>query len=137
RIAGRTITFSRLDHGPSRAVGRDARGGSHEAASASGPESGSDSLPEAIPQSQLKGSQAPPPASAELRRGRGRYSVLMIHLRSHHRPVGIERITCEPVRNKPEAPAKPIVPPSAAPSRPVNLGLGDLVLIVTCLYTAV
>ena len=33
--------------------------------------------------------------------------------------------------------AKPIVPPSAAPSRPVNLGLGDLVLIVTCLYTAV
>ncbi len=34
-------------------------------------------------------------------------------------------------------PAKPIVPPSAAPSRPVNLGLGDLVLIVTCLYTAV
>ena len=71
-----------------------------------GPESGSDSLPKAIPQSQLKGSQAPPPASAELRRGRGRYSVLMTHLRSHHRPVGIERITCEPVRNKPEAPAK-------------------------------
>ena len=35
------------------------------------------------------------------------------------------------------APAKLIVPPSAAPSRPVNLGLGDLVLIVTCLYTAV
>jgi hypothetical protein len=34
-------------------------------------------------------------------------------------------------------PVKPIVPPSAAPSRPVNLGLGDLVLIVTCLYTAV
>jgi hypothetical protein len=33
--------------------------------------------------------------------------------------------------------AKLIVPPSAAPSRPVNLGLGDLVLIVTCLYTAV
>ena len=39
--------------------------------------------------------------------------------------------------HKPEAPAKLIVPPSAAPSRPVNLGLGDLVLIVTCLYTAV
>src|SRR5271166_2666509 len=36
-----------------------------------------------------------------------------------------------------DALAKPIVPPSAAPSRPVNLGLGDLVLIVTCLYTAV
>ena len=39
--------------------------------------------------------------------------------------------------HKPEAPAKLIMPPSAAPSRPVNLGLGDLVLIVTCLYTAV
>ena len=39
--------------------------------------------------------------------------------------------------NKPEAQAKPIVPPSAAPSRPVNLGLGDLVLIATCLYSQV
>ena len=27
-----------------------------------------------------------------------------------------------------------IVPPSVAPSRPVNLGLGDLVQIATCLY---
>ena len=34
-------------------------------------------------------------------------------------------------------PVEPIVPPSAAPSRPVNFGLGDLVLIATCLYTAV
>ena len=41
------------------------------------------------------------------------------------------------VRNRPEASAKPIVPPSAAPSRPVNFGLGDLVLIVTCLYSVV
>src|SRR5271157_5364448 len=32
---------------------------------------------------------------------------------------------------------EPIVPPSAAPSRPVNSGLGDLVLIVTCLYSGV
>src|SRR5271166_3857214 len=32
---------------------------------------------------------------------------------------------------------EPIVPPSAAPSRPVNFGLGDLVLIATCLYSAV
>src|SRR5208283_4243597 len=39
--------------------------------------------------------------------------------------------------DKPEAQAKLIVPPSAAPSRPVNLSLGDLVLIVTCLYTGV
>src|SRR5208337_2686037 len=35
------------------------------------------------------------------------------------------------------APRKPIVPPSAAPSRPVNSGLGDLVLIATCLYSQV
>jgi transaldolase/fructose-6-phosphate aldolase-like protein len=35
------------------------------------------------------------------------------------------------------AAAKRIVPPSAAPSRPVNFGLGDLVLIVTCLYSVV
>ena len=35
------------------------------------------------------------------------------------------------------AAVEPIEPPLAAPSRPVNLGLGDLVLIVTCLYTAV
>src|SRR5271157_126651 len=34
-------------------------------------------------------------------------------------------------------PVKPIVPPSAAPSRPVNFGLGDLVLIATCLYSGV
>ena len=39
--------------------------------------------------------------------------------------------------HKPEVQAKPIVPPSAAPWRPVNSGLGDLVLIVTCLSTAV
>ena len=39
--------------------------------------------------------------------------------------------------NKPEAQAKRIVPPSAAPSRPVNSGLGDLVLIATCLYSGV
>ncbi len=32
---------------------------------------------------------------------------------------------------------EPFVPPSAAPSRPVNTGLGDLVLIATCLYSAV
>ncbi len=30
----------------------------------------------------------------------------------------------------------PVVPPSAAPSRPVNLGRGDLVLLATCLYSA-
>jgi len=35
------------------------------------------------------------------------------------------------------AAVEPIVPPSAAPSRPVNSGLGDLVLIVTCLYSGV
>ena len=43
----------------------------------------------------------------------------------------------EGICDKPEAQAKLIVPPSAAPSRPVNLSLGDLVLIVTCLYTGV
>ena len=32
---------------------------------------------------------------------------------------------------------EPFVPPSAAPSRPVNSGLGDLVLIATCLYSVV
>ena len=32
---------------------------------------------------------------------------------------------------------EPFVPPSAAPSRPLNSGLGDLVLIATCLYSAV
>jgi len=35
------------------------------------------------------------------------------------------------------AAVEPIVPPSAAPSRPVNFGFGDLVLIATCLYSAV
>src|SRR5271157_4372368 len=35
------------------------------------------------------------------------------------------------------APVEPIVSPSAAPSRPVNSGLGDLVLIATCLYSGV
>jgi hypothetical protein len=39
--------------------------------------------------------------------------------------------------HKPEAQAKPIVPPSAAPSRPVNSGLGVLVLIATFLYSVV
>ena len=38
---------------------------------------------------------------------------------------------------KPEAPAKPIVPPSAAPSRPVNFGSGDLVLIAVFLHSGV
>src|SRR5208337_4576263 len=33
------------------------------------------------------------------------------------------------------AAVEPIVPPSAAPSRPVNSGLGDLVLIATFLYS--
>ena len=41
------------------------------------------------------------------------------------------------VYNKPEAPAKPIVPPSAAPSRPVNFGSGDLVLIAVFLHSGV
>src|SRR5271157_1809234 len=35
------------------------------------------------------------------------------------------------------AAVEPFVPPSAAPSRPVNSGLGDLVLIATCLYSGV
>jgi len=35
------------------------------------------------------------------------------------------------------APEKPIEPPLAAPSRPMNSGLGDLVLIATCLYSEV
>ena len=35
------------------------------------------------------------------------------------------------------AAVEPFVPPPAAPSRPVNSGLGDLVLIATCLYSAV
>src|SRR5271165_6998955 len=35
------------------------------------------------------------------------------------------------------APVEPFVPPSAAPSRPVNSGLGDLVLIANCLYDAI
>jgi hypothetical protein len=35
------------------------------------------------------------------------------------------------------AAVEPFVPPSAAPSRPVNFGLGDLVLIARCLYSAV
>jgi hypothetical protein len=34
-------------------------------------------------------------------------------------------------------PDEPIEPPSAAPSRPVNFGLGDLVFIFVCLYAAV
>ena len=38
---------------------------------------------------------------------------------------------------KPEAQAKPIVPPSAAPSRPVNFGSGDLALIAVCLHYGV
>src|SRR5208283_3862231 len=45
--------------------------------------------------------------------------------------------TDDVVIHKPEAQAKRIVPPPAAPSRPVNLGLGDLVLIATCLYSGV
>jgi hypothetical protein len=32
---------------------------------------------------------------------------------------------------------EPFVPPSAAPSRAVNSGLGDLVLIANCLYYAI
>jgi transposase len=35
------------------------------------------------------------------------------------------------------AAVEPFVAPSAAPSRPVNSGLGDLVLIATCLYYAI
>ena len=35
------------------------------------------------------------------------------------------------------AAVEPFVPPSAAPSRPVNSGLGDLVLIANCLYYAI
>ena len=40
-------------------------------------------------------------------------------------------------RGRPSTPVEPFVPPSAAPSRPVNSGLGDLVLIANCLYYAI
>src|SRR5271165_6141261 len=39
--------------------------------------------------------------------------------------------------DKPEAQAKPIVPLSAAPSRPVNFGSGDLVLLAAFLHSGV
>ena len=60
---------------------------------------------------------------------------------NEYHSAGSELLTSRPSRPeqayKPEAQAKPIVPPSAAPWRPVNSGWGDLVLIVTCLSTAV
>ena len=50
---------------------------------------------------------------------------------------GLGEVSLHRILPRKEFMGKPIVPPSAAPSRPVNLGLGDLVLSATCLYSGV
>jgi hypothetical protein len=51
--------------------------------------------------------------------------------------VVVSQDASDPTADGGQAAAERIVPPSAAPSRPVNFGLDDLALIAACVYFGV